>query len=102
MNAFLVEKHPGALGREFSFGRISEENTLVRALKKAQDSDEIIIRFNEGAGKTHTKLRFELGAGIASAREIYASEEPREEGEFLLEGGVLQFDLKALNRAPLP
>jgi alpha-mannosidase len=109
MNAFLVEKHPGALGREFSFGRISEENTLVRALKKAQDSDEIIIRFNEGAGKTHTKLRFELGAGIASAREIYASEEPREEGEFLLEGGVLQFDLKAfeprsfaLTLAPAP
>ena len=109
MNAFLVEKHPGALGREFSFGRISEENILVRALKKAQDSDEIIIRFNEGAGKTHTKLRFELGAGIASAREIYASEEPREEGEFLLEGGVLQFDLKAfeprsfaLTLAPAP
>ena len=103
MNAFLVEKHPGALGREFSFGRISEENILVRALKKAQDSDEIIIRFNEGAGKTHTKLRFELGAGIASAREIYASE------EFLLEGGVLQFDLKAfeprsfaLTLAPAP
>ena len=109
MNAFLVEKHPGALGREFSFGRISEENILVRALKKAQDSDEIIIRFNEGAGKNHTKLRFELGAGIASAREIYASEEPREEGEFLLEGGVLQFDLKAfeprsfaLTLAPAP
>lgn len=34
MNAFLVEKHPGALGREFSFGRINEENILVRALKK--------------------------------------------------------------------
>lgn len=109
MNAFLVEKHPGALGREFSFGRISEENILVRALKKAQDSDEIIIRFNEGAGKNHTKLRFELGAGIASAREIYASEDPREEGEFLLEGGVLQFDLKAfeprsfaLTLAPAP
>lgn len=95
MNAFLVEKHPGALGREFSFGRINEENILVRALKKAQDSDEIIVRFNEGTGKAHTKLRFELGTGIASAREIYASEEPREDGGFLLEGGVLQFDLKA-------
>lgn len=95
MNAFLVEKHRGKLGREFSFGRISDESVLVRAVKKAQDSDEIVVRFNEGTGKAHTKLRFELGAGIASAREIYASEEPREEGEFLLEGGALQFDLKA-------
>lgn len=95
MNAFLVEKHRGKLGREFSFGRISDESILVRAVKKAQDSDEIVVRFNEGTGKAHTKLRFELGAGIASAREIYASEEPREEGEFLLEGGALQFDLKA-------
>uniref|UniRef100_UPI003FED4E2E glycosyl hydrolase-related protein n=1 Tax=Candidatus Fimivicinus sp. TaxID=3056640 RepID=UPI003FED4E2E len=109
MNAFLVEKHPGALGSEFSFGRISDESVLVRAVKKAQDSDEIVVRFNEGTGKAHTKLRFELGAGIASAREIYASEEPREEGEFLLEGGALQFDLKAfeprsfaLTLAPAP
>ena len=109
MNAFLVEKHRGKLGREFSFGRISDESVLVRAVKKAQDSDEIVVRFNEGTGKAHTKLRFELGAGIASAREIYASEEPREEGEFLLEGGALQFDLKAfeprsfaLTLAPAP
>lgn len=109
MNAFLVEKHRGKLGREFSFGRISDESILVRAVKKAQDSDEIVVRFNEGTGKAHTKLRFELGAGIASAREIYASEEPREEGEFLLEGGALQFDLKAfeprsfaLTLAPAP
>ncbi len=109
MNAFLVEKHRGKLGREFSFGRISDESVLARAVKKAQDSDEIVVRFNEGTGKAHTKLRFELGAGIASAREIYASEEPREEGEFLLEGGALQFDLKAfeprsfaLTLAPAP
>ncbi len=95
MNAFLVGKHKGKLGREFSFGRISDDNVLVRAVKKAQDTDEIVVRFNEGAGHSCSNIRFELGAGIASAREIYASEEPREEGEFLLEDGVLQFDLKA-------
>lgn len=109
MNAFLVEKHRGKLGREFSFGRISEESVLIRAIKKAQDSDEIVVRFNEGAGKGRQKIRFELGAGIASAREVYASEEPREGGEFLLADGALQFDLKAfeprsfaLRLAPAP
>lgn len=75
MFAVLAEKHSGKLGSDYSFGRLSADNIIVRAIKKAEDSDEIIIRLNEGANESTENVLIELGAGIASAREIFASEE---------------------------
>ena len=49
------------------------------------------MRFNEGAGKAQTDLRFVLGEGIESAREVYASEE--EIGPARVENGELVFDI---------
>ncbi len=51
------------------------DNIIVRAIKKAEDSDEIIIRLNEGANESTENVLIELGAGIASAREIFAKSE---------------------------
>ena len=91
MNAFQTESHAGSLGSNYSFGSISNDRILVRAVKKAERSDEIIVRFNEGAGEAAENVEFTLGDGIASAREVYASEE--EIGPATVKDGKLVFDI---------
>ena len=91
MGVFVTDKHVGVLGSEYSFGTISDENVIVRAIKKAEDTDEIIIRVNEGANRITRNVKISLGNGIESAREVYASEE--ELGEAIVDDGRLAFDL---------
>lgn len=92
MSAFVSDKHKGVLGSCYSFGNISDNGIIIRAIKKAESSDEIVIRVNEGTNKAHQGVRLTLGNGIASAREIYASEEHI--GEAVTEEGALIFDMK--------
>lgn len=91
MNAFQTTAHEGVLGSNYSFGSVSNSNVLVRALKKAEYSDEIIVRFNEGSGSAQTGVEFTLGNGIESAREVYADEEPL--GDATVVDGKLVFDI---------
>lgn len=92
MTAFLVEKHGGALKSHYSFGSVSSNSVIIRALKKAEDSDEIIVRLNEGANKAVEHFTLALGNGIESAREVYASEESR--GEATAQNGKLVTSFK--------
>ena len=92
MTAFAVEKHGGALKSHYSFGSVSDNSVIIRALKKAEDSDEIIVRLNEGSNKAVDHFTLELGNGIESAREVYASEESR--GEATVENGRLVTSFK--------
>jgi len=101
MAAFRAPPHEGPLGGHYSFGALSNDRVLLRALKQsernaqhaAQYGDEIVVRFNEGAGEEQAGVRFTLGEGIESAREIYASEE--EIGPAQLDDGALVFDIGA-------
>ena len=91
MNAFQTAAHDGPLGGHYSFGSLNTGKVLVRAVKMAERGDEIVVRFNEGAGEDQADVRFTLGEGIESAREIYASEE--EIGPAQVENGSLVFDI---------
>lgn len=75
MAAFITNKHSGALSSEYSFGTVDNSNVIIRAIKKAEDSDEIIVRLNEGANSYVSDAALKFGKGIISAREVYASEE---------------------------
>ena len=94
MTALVIDKHQGALKSDYSFGRISTNDVIIRALKKAhhKDNGEYVVRFNEGANKEVKGFAFTLGAGIESAREIWASEETR--GEAKVENGCIVCDFK--------
>ncbi|MDE5983947.1 MAG: hypothetical protein K2H13_01660 [Eubacterium sp.] len=81
MTAYETDKHDGVLATEYSFGDISTNDVIIRAIKKAEDSDEIIVRLNEGTKNTIENLTLTLGEGIESAREIYASEEYKAEAQ---------------------
>lgn len=87
----FTDKHTGILEDEYSFVSLNKENVILRALKKAEDSDEIIVRFNECANKYTDNIRFSIGNGIERAREVFASEEDK--GPAVVENGELIFEL---------
>ncbi len=91
LTAFITDRHEGALGDKYSFGNISVDNVIVRAIKKAENSDEIVVRFNEGGNTATSNVEFTLGNGIVSAREVNAMED--EIALAAVNGGKLVFDI---------
>ena len=90
MAAFTVSKHSGEYN-EYSFGSLSG-NAILRAMKKAEKSNEIVVRIGESEKKTQKDVALSLNCEIVSAREIYASEEHI--SDIKLKKGKLVFDLK--------
>lgn len=85
--AFETAKHPGALGKEFSLLKINNPRIRVMALKKAEDSDEVILRMVEMDGKPASDVRVSLTGPIATAREVNGQEQPV--GPATVTGGAL-------------
>ena len=84
--AFQADAHPGPLGRSFSMIGVDDQTGQVAivALKKAEDSDELVVRLQERYGMpARTNVR--LPAGVIAVREINAAEE--EVGAFALPQG---------------
>ncbi len=94
MTAVAFDKHQGALKTDYSFGKVSTNDVIIRALKKAhhKDNNEYIVRFNEGTNKSVKGFTFTIGDGIESAKEIWASEEYRNEAK--VENGKLICDFE--------
>ncbi len=90
MASFIASKHEGEYS-EYSFASLSG-NAILRAMKKAENSDEIIVRIGEGEKKAQKDVTLSLNCDVASAREIYASEEHI--SDVKLNDGKLVFDLK--------
>jgi len=74
--AFEVPKHAGALGREFSLLKVNNPRIRVLALKKAEHSDEMIVRLVELDGKPQPNVRVSLHTPITAAREVNGQEQP--------------------------
>ena len=74
--AFETSKHAGALGQEFSLLKVSNPRIRVLALKKAEQSDEIIVRLVELDGKPQPDVRVSFAAPITAAREVNGQEQP--------------------------
>ncbi|MBQ8766026.1 MAG: hypothetical protein IJZ16_04420 [Clostridia bacterium] len=90
LSSFMVSKHEGEYA-EYSFGSLSG-NAILRAMKKAENSNEIVVRIGESEKKAQKDVIFSLDCGIESAREIYASEEHI--SDVSLTDGKLVFNLK--------
>ncbi|MGC2480069.1 MAG: glycoside hydrolase family 38 C-terminal domain-containing protein, partial [Candidatus Sulfotelmatobacter sp.] len=74
--AFQAKKHAGALGREFSLLKVSNPRIRVLALKKAEQSDEIVVRLVELDGKPQRDVKISFNTAIISAREVNGQEQP--------------------------
>ena len=85
--AFSTSKHAGPLGREFSLLKVSSPRIRVLALKKAELSDEVIVRLVELDGRPQPDVRISFAAPVTSAREVNGQEQPV--GEASVKNGVL-------------
>jgi alpha-mannosidase len=74
--AFTATKHPGSLGKDFSLVRLNNPRVRVLALKKAEASNEVILRMVELDGKPAQDVRVSFAAPVVAAREVNAQEQP--------------------------
>jgi alpha-mannosidase len=107
LRSFLPTMHPGALGKTFSLLVLNSDQAQVVAVKKAEDSDEIVVRLKELTGKPAMGLALHFPRAITAAREVDAQE--RHIGSATIKDGALTFDMKgfglrsfALTVAPPP
>jgi alpha-mannosidase len=74
--AFTTAKHAGSLGKSFSLLKVSNPRIRVLAVKKAELSDEVVVRLVELDGKPQSDVRVSFAAPIESAREVNGQEQP--------------------------
>lgn len=72
--AFQSDKHPGTLGKTFSLLTMNNSRVRVLALKKAEESDEIIVRVVELSGSPQKDVRIQFAAPIRAGREVNGQE----------------------------
>ena len=73
--AFTTASHEGALGKSFSLLNLSSPRVRVLAIKKAEESDDIIVRLVELDGRHQQNVRLAFAAPIGSAREVNGQEQ---------------------------
>ena len=76
LEAFESAKHAGSLGKTFSLLTVSNPRIRVLALKKAEMSDEVILRMVEMDGKAAPDVRVKFAGPITAAREVNGQELP--------------------------
>lgn len=74
--AFHTPAHAGALGEELSLVKVSADRVRVLALKKAELSDEVIIRLVEMDGRPAPNVHLKFPAAVIAAREVNGQEQP--------------------------
>ncbi|HUB25051.1 MAG TPA: glycoside hydrolase family 38 C-terminal domain-containing protein, partial [Tepidisphaeraceae bacterium] len=98
MMVFQAAPHPG-LFKSLSLLTVSTPQVAVTAIKKAEASDEIIVRLRELDGRPAGGVRIGAAVPIASAREVDGQEQPLGPAMLTDDGRLIvnlhPFDLRA-------
>jgi alpha-mannosidase len=84
LSAVVTTAHSGALPASHSFVSVSPENVVLTAVKKAEDTNSLIFRVYEWAGKAAT-VDFHVPPGATGATVTNMMEAP--EGDALAVSG---------------
>lgn len=90
---FETSKHAGTLGASFAFASLNSEKVAVKALKKAEESDALIVRVYELTGQNQNNVEVAFATDILSAKEVNGLEE--ETGSVTVTGNKISFDINA-------
>lgn len=91
IRAFEAPKHNGELGKSYSFLNCDNDAVSVRAFKKAEASDEYVLRVYEETGNAQT-AKITFATPIAKAVEADGTEKTLGDASF--DGKTLNVDLK--------
>jgi len=67
--AFATTAHAGALGHSFSLLKVNSDAVAVRAIKLAQDRDQVVVRLQELDGQPERAVKLTT-PGLVSATEV--------------------------------
>jgi alpha-mannosidase len=87
--SFGSASHAGALGKSLSLLKVNNSRVRVLAFKKAEESDDVIVRFVEMSGKDESNVHISFAAPALSAREVNGQEMPVAGPGGKVEGGEL-------------
>ena len=87
MRVFTTDRHAGTLGRSWSLLHLNDSRVQVMALKRAEESNEYVVRVTEMSGETQPDVRLTFAAPVTAAREINGQEQPV--GPATVENGAL-------------
>ena len=88
---FVAPKHTGQMGRTLRFASLNTDKVSIKALKKAEETDELIVRVYEWCGQDQQNVSIHFPAEIVSAREVNALEE--EMGPATFQADSLTFNI---------
>ncbi len=74
MHTFITDRHEGDYGREFSLISISDDSVRITAIKKAQETNRIILRVAECTGTDRKGVEAVFSKPIKSAYETRGDE----------------------------
>ncbi len=74
IKAFTTGKHRGELGKSYSLASSDNRNVLIKALKKAESSDEYVVRVYEATGRQVQKASIVFADDIVDAVEADGTE----------------------------
>jgi alpha-mannosidase len=105
--AFESSKHSGGLGRTFSLLSVDNDRVRVLALKKAEATNEYVVRLVELDGRPASDVRLSFAGQVTAAREINGAEMPVgpaniQNGELVTDFGPYQPRTFAVRLAPPP
>ncbi|MGV3618845.1 MAG: alpha-mannosidase [Fimbriimonas sp.] len=94
--AFQTSPHPGRLGKRYSLVSVDRPGVMVAALKKAEDSDAVIVRLFENEGRAVKGARLRFAMPVQDVREVDGQEAPVVSGLALkARGNEVEFDMAA-------
>lgn len=89
--AHQAQKHAGTLGKSYEYVNVNNKKVAVKALKKAEASDDMIVRVYELTGYAQGNVEISFPAEIISAKEVNGIEE--EIGDVNYSGNKIRFNL---------
>jgi alpha-mannosidase len=91
--AFQTNAHNGNLGKSFSMASVNTRQVAIKALKKAENGNSIVVRLQELTGEKTENVMVSFASAVVSAKELNACEE--EIGDAVIKDGKLQFNMKS-------
>lgn len=76
LTAFQTTAHPGGLGKTFSLLKVNSGQAEIVAIKRAEASDEVVVRLREINGRKADNVEISGALPITAAREINGQEKP--------------------------
>jgi alpha-mannosidase len=73
---FTTTAHEGSLGKSISVANVNKADVSIQAMKKAEDSEDVIVRLRETDGEDAPDTAISFASPILSAREVDGQERP--------------------------